>query len=149
MSDRRLAGARAWRWMLVASVVLAQPALARTIIGADDAHRLSSTGELRLFDIRSAEEWRETGVGIRAEMLTIHQPGGVTQFVKEMVAAVGGDLDRPVALICAAGGRSKRAYEILARHGFTRLFDVSEGMVGNRRGPGWIKRELPILPGPR
>ena len=34
----------------------------------------------------------------------------------------------------------------LEARGFTRVYNVKEGMVGSGAGPGWIKRGLPVEP---
>ena len=130
---------------LVTTIVAGGPVLAeRTLLDAKSAQGRSESGELLLFDIRSSGEWRQTGVPRNAQTLTIHQEGGLEAFVKKMVAAVDGDLSRPIAVICAAGGRSRRAAAALHEHGFAAVYDVSEGMQGSREGPGWLERGLPL-----
>jgi rhodanese-related sulfurtransferase len=50
-----------------------------------------------------------------------------------------------VAIICATGGRTAYVAKILEENGFGRVIDLSEGMIGNHRGPGWIERGMPIV----
>lgn len=52
--------------------------------------------------------------------------------------------DRPIALICATGGRSNYVAGVLEENGIRVVFDISEGMFGNGDAPGWIARGLPI-----
>lgn len=33
----------------------------------------------------------------------------------------------------------------LSRYGYTRVYDVPEGMSGSRAGPGWLARGLPVI----
>ena len=55
-------------------------------------------------------------------------------------------LDRPIALICARGNRSTHAQRILRNAGFTRVYNIREGMFGSRDGPGWLSQTLPTEP---
>lgn len=111
------------------------------IISATDARTMQAKGEIILLDIRSPGEWKETGVPAGAEMVTVHR----RDFLAAVLKVTGGDKSKPIALICAIGGRSAMARRFLAKHGFTNVVDVSEGMLGNHRGPGWIRRGQPVL----
>jgi rhodanese-related sulfurtransferase len=120
-----------------------------SIVSAPAALASAAKGDVTLVDVRSAREWRQTGVATGAKRVTIHNPNGIKAFVAEMVRAVGGDKSKPVALICAAGVRSDRAEKILTAAGFTNLQNVSEGMLGRPdAGPGWLNRGLPVTPCP-
>lgn len=122
---------------------------AGNIVSAPTALAATAKGDVTLVDVRSRQEWRQTGVATGAKMVTIHNRNGIKAFVAEMVKAVGGDKSRPVALICAAGVRSARAEKILIAAGFSNLQNVSEGMLGRPdAGPGWLKRGLPVTPCP-
>ncbi|MEM7652810.1 MAG: rhodanese-like domain-containing protein [Pseudomonadota bacterium] len=114
------------------------------IIEPADAHQAATDGSILLLDIRSRREWKKYGVPSSAETVTLHDPQGQYGFVKAVLAAVEGDKNRPVALICAAGVRSSRARKLLESQGFKQIYDVSEGMFGSRSGPGWKARGLPI-----
>ncbi len=63
-----------------------------------------------------------------------------------MLHALREHRDAPLAVICAAGTRSTVAAELLAKSGFTRVYDISEGMSGGAHGPGWLQRHLPTEP---
>ena len=54
--------------------------------------------------------------------------------------------NRPLALICATGIRSASVLRALRLAGYDDFIDVSEGMLGSDRGPGWIKAGLPVVP---
>jgi len=49
-----------------------------------------------------------------------------------------------IAMICAVGGRTGHVTGVLEKNGIS-VLDLSEGMMGNDRGPGWIARGLPIV----
>lgn len=110
-----------------------------------DAHRKAQAGEVVLVDIRTSEEWRETGVATSAHAISMHQDPRA--FFKGLDAALGGDRSRPVALICRTGNRSSSLQSELRRAGYTNVIDVSEGMAGSRAGPGWLKVGLPVRKG--
>lgn len=133
--------------LICAGFFLSLSARAGTIVSAPSALASAAKGDVTLVDIRSAREWRQTGIAKGAKTVTIHNRNGIRAFVAEMVKAVGGDRTKPVALICAAGVRSARAEKILTAAGFTNLRNVSEGMLGRPdAGPGWLKRGLPVTP---
>lgn len=140
------------RGLLSALMIMAMAAVGRHAaaddgrLAADEALRRAETGELVLVDVRSPLEWRRTGLPARAVPVTIHNSGGPEAFLRAIEAAVSGDRDRPVALICASGARSRAAQSFLAARGFTHVYDIAEGMHGSRHGPGWLSRRLPTEP---
>ncbi len=120
-------------------------ALGDGILSADETHRRLEANQLTLIDVRSPQEWRQTGIAKGAKTITIHDPLGPAGFVSKIKASLRGKLNRPIALICAVGVRSTRAYQILKRAGIKFVYNVREGMIGNPKdGPGWLKRGLPI-----
>lgn len=109
------------------------------------AHQQAVADMRMLIDIRTPEEWRQTGIpqgGVTADFNALSEQG---VFVDHVLGMVGGDKTRPIALICARGGRSGRAVTMLEEAGFSDIRDVHEGMLGNRDGPGWIAGGLPTL----
>ena len=112
------------------------------IITAQHAHERVQAQTLVLVDVRSPAEWRETGVAKGAYRITIHQ--SVEAFQQMMLETVDNDKDRPVGVICAAGNRSNKARSFLLSIGFSRVFDVNEGMLGNGSGAGWLELGLPV-----
>ncbi len=129
--------------------LIASPALGDGILSADETHRRLEANQLMLIDIRSPQEWRQTGIAKGASTITIHDPLGTAGFVSKIKASLRGNLNRPIALICAVGARSTRASQILKRAGIKRVYNVREGMLGNPKdGPGWLKRGLPVTPCP-
>lgn len=136
-------------FIVILTLVAPMAHAAQSVIGVRDALAGVEAGEMTLVDIRTPREWRSTGLPKGAAAVDINAPGGLPAFVRKILREVGGRKDRPVALICAVGVRSTRAASALLRAGFTRVYNVREGMLGNRSdGPGWIKRKLPIVPCP-
>lgn len=115
------------------------------VISAETAHARAVDGDLLLVDVRSPEEWRRTGVPEGAQAITMHGPHGTEAVVEAVRRLTGGDRHRPVAVICAAGVRSRLVQHLLQRDGFSHVSNVAEGMLGARAGPGWLARGLPVL----
>jgi rhodanese-related sulfurtransferase len=129
--------------LAVAALGLAYPpsALAETErLAAREAHEKAIAGVLVLIDVRYPREWRDTGVGASATPISMHLPA----FLEKVAAATAGDKSRPLALICATGGRSSAMAVRLRAAGYTRVYDVAEGMLGSQYGEGWIRAGLPL-----
>ena len=105
-----------------------------------EANEAAKKNEIVFLDIRSPEEWAQTGVAAPAHTVSMHRPG----FLKKLNALVGGDKSKPVALICATGSRSGYLQKELAKYGYTNVISVAEGMLGGPNGKGWIPRGLPV-----
>jgi rhodanese-related sulfurtransferase len=116
------------------------PANAKTILSATEAFAKAATGKITLIDIRTPEEWAETGSGVGAQRLDMRRD----DFVSALEKLLGGDRTKPVALICARGVRSSRLSRTLREGGYTNIIDVPEGMLGSYAGPGWLERGLPV-----
>ena len=139
------AGILAWIG-IAAAIALVAAAMAPAIgdesgrLSVEEAYAKSLSGEVLLVDIRSREEWSETGVATTARLISMHEPG----FLEALNAAVESNRDRAIALICATGSRSALLQGQLARGGFSRVFDVPAGMLGQKDKPGWIASGLPL-----
>lgn len=125
------------------------PMIARAeILTPDEAKELAERDELTIIDIRLPVEWARTGLpegalAISLQDQTLQPRAG---FVDDVRRALADDVDRPIALICASGHRSAYAQELLTAGGFTRVHDISEGMLGGDHGPGWLERQLATEP---
>lgn len=122
--------------------LFALPAFAGPDISAPDALAAAQAGELKLIDIRTPEEWRQTRVAPGAGRVDFYQgPDVLTQYILKQVE---GDMNAPIALICRTGNRTTQAQAYLKSLGFTHIYNVKEGMAGSAAGPGWSKRGLPL-----
>lgn len=127
-----LTGAGAWAM---------KPEFEGTEMTPEQAHQAALAGDILLIDIRRPDEWQKTGVGEGAQMLDMRRK----DFVPALTELAGGNVSKPIAVICAAGVRSDRTSLMLEKAGFTHIIDVPEGMLGSRAGPGWLKRGLPVV----
>lgn len=101
-----------------------------------EAHDRLAAGDITLIDVRTPEEWRQTGVAPGAKRITLQDK----DFLKQVMLAVGG-FDAPVAFICRSGQRSGQAAAQARAVGFTQVYNV----VGGMEGPdGWLAARLPV-----
>ncbi|WP_306006490.1 rhodanese-like domain-containing protein [Aquicoccus porphyridii] len=130
--------------LAASSVLLATSRLhvqARTIWSAGEAYDALLADRARVIDIRSREDWLETGVGARIWPISMHED----RFLDRMFAAKTLTRDRTVGLICATGGRSGSVMPALQRAGCDGYADISEGMLGSRRRTGWLAAGMPMV----
>ena len=127
----------AFFWLLTASMTLAET----PILSAPEAQDRISSGEMVVLDIRSPEEWKETGVAEGAWPVSMHRP----DFGQQLQAILAKYEPGQIGLICATGGRTAHVTSILKQNGVEGITDVSEGMMGNPSGPGWIARGMPVV----
>jgi rhodanese-related sulfurtransferase len=130
--------------LTLALCIWAGGAGAQTIVTAEQALRMARGGEITIIDIRRPDEWRETGIPAGAELATVRTIRGPAEFLRRIAKLTKGDKSTPIALICAAGVRSKHASRLLQSRGYTQVLDISEGMLGSRAGTGWLARKLPV-----
>lgn len=123
---------------LLIAVVAAQPAIAGDVLSADAARKAALRGDVVLVDIRTPEEWAETGVPDVAHKVDLRG----SQFVAKLKALMDANPGKPIAAICATGGRSTYLADALAKSGI-QILNVREGMFGSHAGPGWLNRKLP------
>lgn len=128
-----------------ACLLAASPAMGQAqtwILSAVDARERAIQGDVLLIDIRRPWEWDESGAPDVAVKNSMHISG----FLNRLDASLDGDRTRPVALICATGGRSAWLALQLRVRGYTQVYDVSEGMFGSRSaGGGWLRAGLPVM----
>ena len=110
------------------------------VLPAPEAFAKAQAGEIALIDIRTPREWRQTGVAEGAITIDMARK----TFVTEILDAVDGDKDAPIALICRTGNRTTYTQKALRQMGFSRVYNVKEGMSGSDAGPGWARRGLPV-----
>lgn len=126
-------------------ILTSTPAIAAeswTLSAAEARERAAGEG-LTIIDIRRPDEWRRTGLPAVAAQATMRFGRGTADFLGRIRTLTDGNPNRPIALICAAGVRSAYAAKLLREQGYTRVYDISEGMLGSDAGPGWLASGLP------
>jgi rhodanese-related sulfurtransferase len=91
-----------------------------------------------LYDVRRPEEWRQTGVVPGSRTLTYVDGGG--RVNPELLPRIQAEVakDAPIALICRTGNRTDALARQLAAQGYTRIYNVHDGIVG------WIAEHNPV-----
>jgi len=117
---------------LVAEPTMAQTSSARML--TSEALPLVQSGEMVLIDIRTPEEWAQTGVAEPAHTNSMHVPG----FLERLDEILDSSKDSQIGLICATGGRSAYLQSELNKRGYKNVIDVTDGMIGSGAGPGWL-----------
>jgi len=107
---------------------------------APEAHQAAKHNKVVFIDIRTPQEWQQTGIATTAHPVSMHKKG----FLQKLDALIGGDKSRKIALICATGSRSAYIQSELKKRGYTNTISVAEGMIGGKNGKGWIPRGLPV-----
>ena len=98
-----------------------------------------------LLDVRTEDEWNTVGkpdtkdLGIKSFFITISQDTSFLENVKKKI-----DKKKQVLVMCAAGGRSIIAANLLANEGYNTL-NISDGFSGNGQDPGWKNLKLPSI----
>jgi len=98
-----------------------------------------------LLDVRTEDEWNTVGkpdtkiLGIKTHFITISQEPSFLETVRKNI-----DKNEQVLVMCAAGGRSIIAANLLAKEGYNTL-NVSDGFGGNDQDPGWKNLGLPSV----
>ena len=98
-----------------------------------------------LLDVRTEDEWNTVGkpdtkdLGIKSFFITISQDPSFLDNVKQNIGK-----EEQVLVMCAAGGRSIIAANLLSNEGYNTL-NVSDGFSGNGQDPGWKNLGLPSV----
>ena len=106
---------------------------------------IESNPDTVLLDVRTEDEWNTVGkpntkdFGIKSFFITISQDQSFLDKVKENI-----NKKNKVLVICAAGGRSIIAANLLTNEGYN-TFNISDGFSGNGQDPGWKNLKLPSI----
>jgi len=98
-----------------------------------------------LLDVRTENEWKTVGkpdtkvLGIKTHFITISQEQSFLENVKKNI-----DKKEQVLVMCAVGGRSIIAANLLAKEGYN-TFNVTDGFSGNDQDSGWKNLGLPSV----
>lgn len=122
-------------FLLPASFVRGQ---ASPSLSAREAHEAARAGRLLIVDIRSRDEWADTGLAEGAIPLDADGPAFEPRLA-------GLRLDHPgrrIALIDRSGAQAAAVASKLAGRGWRDLAGVRGGMLGPG---GWLAEKLPVV----
>ena len=106
---------------------------------------IKSNPDTVLLDVRTEDEWNTVGkpntkdLGIKSFFITISREPSFLDSIKKNI-----DKKEQILVICAAGGRSIVAANILINEGYN-VLNVSDGFSGNGQDPGWKNFGLPSI----
>lgn len=111
------------------------------IIDIDNAELASlSASGVPLIDIRTAQEWEESGIVSGSHLLTYFDERGnadpAAWLEKVKAFAKPGD---SVIVICRSGNRTKAASQFLSQAGYAKVYNVKHGIRA------WAKEGRPIV----
>ena len=106
-----------------------------------------------LLDVRTENEWNSLGkpnaedLNSKTHFITVSPDLSNWQtpdpnFVKNVKKKI--DKNKTILVMCAAGGRSSIAANLLEAEGYSTL-NVSDGFSGNGQDPGWKSLGLPSI----
>lgn len=131
------------RSLVVALLLLPAVSRAQVSLPAVDVRQAlerQRAGTSILVDVRTPEEWAETGTPKGAVRIDMTSDTFVVQLDALRKANPGKDID----LICRTASRSSYVQRALAASGWKGLVNVRGGMAGSPEGIGWIDAKLPL-----
>ena len=117
----------------------------KQIKSSDIKEFITNNPKTVLLDVRTEDEWNTVGkpdtkdLGIKSFFITISQDTSFIDNIKQSI-----NKEEKVLVMCAAGGRSIIAANLLANEGYNAL-NVSDGFSGNGQDPGWKNVGLPSI----
>jgi rhodanese-related sulfurtransferase len=124
----------------LAFIGLAQAQSALPSLSVREAQEANKAGKLVLVDVRTPEEWADTGVpegAVRLDMTA-------SAFEVRLAALRLDHPGKPIALICRTGNRTSTLQKTLMARGWKELIDVRGGLLGNPKDKGWLAEGLPV-----
>ena len=123
--------------VMMGAAALAQGALPS--VSVQEAHQQAGDGKMVIVDIRTPEEWAETGTPKGAVKLDMTDK----EFPNRLAALQKQAGDKAVGIICRTANRTSYVQQVLSKHGF-KLINIRGGMAGNPGNQGWVAAGLPI-----
>jgi len=126
--------------VLIASTVFLALLAGATALTAQNSYESVSPGDAVdvikagdgavILDVRTPEEFTGPLGHLKGARLI------PVQELERRISELEADKDKKILVVCRSGGRSAKASGILARHGFTNVVNVEQGMIGINRVPG-------------
>lgn len=105
-------------------------------VGVEEFLKLQAKG-VPVIDIRTTEEWKETGIIKGAHKMMFFTPSGqpdVAGWFFELGLLVKSKKD-PIIIYCAHANRTKSLGEGLTQMGFENVYELKDGIEN-----GWLKK---------
>lgn len=119
------------------------------ILSTDAWHLLSSNNNVLVVDVRTPEEWADTGI-VRGNNICLSiMTGANRQLNAHFISLLKQHVivkHQPLLFLCRSGGRSQYAALLAESEGFTECYNIIDGMEGSSAGKGWKAFMLPTKP---
>lgn len=109
-------------------------------VSVQQAFERQKAGVSVLVDIRTPEEWAETGTAVGAHRLDMT----AQDFVARLQALRAANPGKEIDIICRTANRTSYVQRVLEKAGWTNIVNVRGGMAGNASDKGWIASGLPV-----
>lgn len=118
-------------WLVATSLVLGSLNLMAEVVNVDNARLQALMRDgVPVVDVRTPGEWEQTGVIEGSHRLMFFDEAGRydAQAWLDQLADIAGP-DKPVALVCAVGGRTVAISQFLSGQvGYTKVYNVAGGI---------------------
>ena len=114
-------------------------------ITLDKAHSLYKEENLLIIDVRTAKEWKMTGVIPGSILISMHDDNNIERksFLEEINLKISSYKSKKIAFICASGSRSKVVMDFFLNEGYKNIYHIPDGIMG-RQSDGWLFSGYPI-----
>ena len=127
--------------------------MVKQIKSSEIKNYIKKNSNVVLLDVRTENEWNSLGkpnaedLNSKTYFITVSPDLSNWQtpdpnFVKNVKKKIS--KDKAILVMCAAGGRSSIAANLLETEGYSTL-NVSDGFSGNGQDPGWKSLGLPSI----
>jgi len=127
--------------------------MVKQIKSSEISNYIKANSDVVLLDVRTENEWNSLGkpnaedLNSKTFFVTVSPDLSNWQipdqnFVENVKKII--NKDKTILVMCAAGGRSMIAANLLEAEGYTAL-NVSDGYSGNGQDPGWKNLGLPSI----
>lgn len=108
-------------------------------ISLEELEELRKSG-VPVVDVRTAGEWRDTGVVPGSVMVTSHSVDRKLDMDKFEIGLRGSDITKAseFILICRSGNRTSEVSKLLEERGFVKFYNVKNGIKE------WIREKKPM-----
>ena len=124
-------------FILLSSCLLVTSMSAQTLdINNHEINKLMSNN-VPIVDIRTSEEWKQTGIIPNSVLLTFFEKDGSFDFetwYRNLGYLI--DINKPFILICRSGRRTKLVSKLLNNHSDITIYNVENGINS------WLKSNL-------
>ena len=125
----------------------------KQIKSSEISNYIKENSNVVLLDVRTANEWNSLGkpnaedLNSKTYFITVSPDLSNWQipdpnFVENVKKSI--NKDKTILVMCAAGGRSMIAANLLKAEGYS-VLNVSDGYSGNGQDPGWKNLGLPSI----